>query len=196
MCAAPAVDSPFVVINADDFYGAESYALLGDFLRGAPAGERPPRYAMAGYVLKNTLSKNGLVARGVCQVDKNGDLGRIDERKKIGYYDGGVCYLEDGALHPVSPEAPVSLNIWAFSPEIFAQLDSLKADFFATMQNPLKDEFLLPTAVGQLISQGRARVKVLPSRATWHGVTYQEDREPVKAALAALHQAGAYPPLK
>ncbi len=195
LCAKEATDTNFAVINADDFYGRESYEILANALRVTNPADSD--FFMAGYVLKNTLSENGFVSRGVCEADGSGFLSRITERTKIGYYDGAVAYLdEDGRPVPVSADSLVSLNMWGFTPKIFDILMSQRDDFFKKIKNPLKDEFMLPTSVGEAMDKGEANVKVLPTPALWHGVTYPEDREKVRAILAGYRESGRYPALR
>lgn len=195
LCTYGKIDGPFAVINADDFYGAESYQLLADYLRSPENKDGKPTFAMAGYILKNTLSENGFVSRGVCQCS-GGYLSQIVERLKIGWYDGEVKYLDsDGSPVPVSPDSTVSLNIWGFTPDIFPMLFEARDVFFRDLHDPLKDEFLLPTSVDGMIQSGLANVRVLSTNASWYGVTYKEDADKVKAVLAQMHENGVYPKL-
>ena len=198
LCAEKYVNTPFAVINSDDFYGAESYSLIADYLKGtSDESSVKAEFCMAGYVLKNTLSDNGFVSRGVCETDQDGFLTEVNERLKIGYYDGRVKYQQtDGSFVEVLPESTVSLNIWGFTRRVFPLLKDERVKFFGDLKNPAKDEFLLPTAVDSMIKAGSARVKMLKTGAQWYGVTYREDTEYVSAMLKKMHDAGTYPRLK
>ncbi|RHT68523.1 nucleotidyltransferase [Ruminococcaceae bacterium AM28-23LB] len=197
LCAKDVIDGPFGVINADDFYGRETYKLLYDFLTGSHTGDKMD-FCMVGYVLKNTLTENGTVSRGVCQV-KDGFLETVTERTKIrGTQDGGAEYTEDGENYiPLCPDSTVSMNVWGFSPELFTCLEEgFEAFLKAPMQDPLKVEYYLPGAVDGLIQQQKAQVHMLRTGSQWFGVTYPEDKDMVKAALKKAFDEGVYPPLR
>ncbi len=193
LCAAGAVDDGFAVINADDFYGRDSFDKLAGFLREAGEDGRE-HYAMAGFRLANTLTDNGTVSRGVCETDGAGYLTRVTERTKIRRNGARVQYAEGDGWVDLPAEATVSMNCWAFPPTLFGHLkDKFKA-FLATNADPVKGEFFLPFAVQDLIDEGVCDVKVLATTAQWYGVTYHEDREGVVLALKAMHENGTYPP--
>jgi NDP-sugar pyrophosphorylase family protein len=184
-CARDAIREPFAVINADDFYGADSFRRLADFLARAQADEA----ALVGFELARTLSENGVVSRGVCDVAPGGLLRSVTEH--TGIADGEV-----GEGKKFAPTATVSMNCWGFSPEIFPLLEARFRNFLApTAAEALasKAEFYLPAAVSALIAERKIRVRVLPTESDWFGVTYREDRARVAAALAALIADGAYP---
>ena len=194
MCCREVIDAPFAAINGDDFYGRDAFGQIYGFLSGNPGrGE----YAMVGYPLKNTLSDNGFVSRGVCQVDEGGMLQSITERTHIISTCDGPMYTLDEASYTRLPEdAPVSMNLWGFAPdfaeELWARFPAFYAEAMGT--NPLKAEYFLPFVVNDMLQEGRARVRLLPTQSKWYGVTYQQDAPLVKAGLTALTEAGEYPP--
>ena len=190
LSAADFLDAPFTVTNADDYYGPAAYRLMAEHLRGG-SGDA----AMVGYALKNTVTENGSVSRGVCERDREGYLVRVTEKTRIEKRKDGIVSVEEDGEHPLDPETVVSMNFWGFDP---ASLDSFRESFERFLReklpgNPLKAEFYLPTAAQELIDGGKARVKVLTSPDAWHGVTYREDREEVARALSGMHEAGLYP---
>lgn len=199
-CARDAVREPFAVINADDFYGADSFARLGRFLTGPAAsargfdpmsGHRVPRslaapFAMVGFKLANTLSEHGSVARGICTAGPDGKLVSIVEHT-------GILPEEIGPGKKYSGAEIASLNCWAFTPALFAGLDAQLRTFLAERGREPKAEFYLPAAVSAMIQQGTATVQVLPTDSSWFGVTYREDKPRVVASIATLVQAGQYP---
>lgn len=186
-CAREAVDGPFAVIGADDFFGRDAFARLADFLRGAgESNDEAPAFAMVGYRLANTLSENGSVSRGVCAVDGAGFLTEVVEHT-------GIRPDEVGAGKKYTGEEIVSMNCWAFTPALFTALDEQFTGFLAERGGELKSEFYLPAAVSEQIAQGLVTVEVRPTTASWFGVTYREDRPRVQAALADLVAAGEYP---
>ena len=186
------IDSPFAVINADDYYGREAYVKMYDYLKnGLTAGH----CAMVGFVLKNTLSDNGVVTRGICHVNAEGLLTGVDETKNIARgADGAVTGTFDDANVTLDPEALVSMNLWGFDASF---VEALKSGFVTFLQNvkpgDVKSEYLLPIIVDGLIKNGALTVDVLSSRDRWFGITYKEDKEAVQAELKALTDAGAYP---
>jgi len=194
LCACQAATGPAAVINADDFYGAESFQVLTDFLR-APAPPAPPDvYAMVGYQLRETLSEHGTVARGVCRTDAEGFLTSVEELTAIESLPGGARNREpDGSFRPLSGAEIVSMNFWGFRPSIRTHLERLFKEFLRENAANPKAEFYIPVAVNKLIGEGRARVKVLPTRAAWFGVTYREDRARVIENIRALVRSGLYP---
>lgn len=183
-CARDAITDNFAVINADDFYGADSFAQLATFLRGEPT--RGTRFAMVGFRLANTLSEHGTVARGVCTAAADGTLRSIVEQT-------GIAAAEVGAGKTYSGQETVSMNCWGFTPQLFAGLDAQFRAFLAARGTEAKAEFYLPAAVSALIGEGAASVRVLPTDSTWFGVTYREDKPRVEAAIRELVAAGLYP---
>ncbi|MFW5675916.1 MAG: nucleotidyltransferase family protein [Acetivibrio ethanolgignens] len=196
MSCIGAVDGPFAVINADDYYGAKAFQLIYDYLLSHPDDEKY-RYTMVGYILENTLTDNGHVARGVCMTDEKGYLVGINERTHIEKRNGDAEYTEDdGATWVEIPEhSTVSMNMWGFNESILEELkERFPAFLDANMQtNPLKCEYFLPTVVGELLSEEKATVEVLKSEDRWYGVTYKEDKETVMQAIQKLKDAGLYP---
>lgn len=188
-CARDAIKGNFAVINADDFYGADSFQKLAAFLQpraAAAGGSEVAEFAMVGFRLANTLSEHGTVARGVTDAAANGELRSIVEQT-------GIAAEEVGPGRKYSGEEIVSMNCWGFTPAVFAGLDAQFREFLAARGNEPKAEFYLPAAVSTMIARGEAIVRVLPTNATWFGVTYREDKPRVEAAIAALVQAGQYP---
>jgi hypothetical protein len=193
LSAREAVKEPFAVINADDFYGRTSFAVLHDYLSSLPNDSA--EYSMVGFTLKNTLSEHGTVTRGVCKTDAHGFLTEIEEMTKIGCGPSGVSNTkEDGTVFPLSGQEPVSMNMWGFSPHLFEQLDGLFQEFLTAHGGELKGECYIPLSVGELVRRKLASCKVLPTDSTWFGVTYREDKPVVQASIAALTTGGAYPP--
>ena len=191
-CCRGVVEGPFAVINSDDFYGRGAYEAIYRFLTENKA---PHHYAMLGYQLRNTVTEFGSVARGVCHV-QDGMLLDITERTKIFKRGQDAAYTEDGETFvPLSGDSLVSMNFWGFTPEI---LDEIWAAFPAFLTenlpvNPEKCEFYLPTFVGSRLAEKKVSVRVLPCMETWHGVTYKEDLDSVKAAIGQLKREGKYP---
>lgn len=191
LCAAPYIDSPFAVINADDYYGVESFAQMYAFLCGMKGDGQA---AMMGYLLKNTVSKNGTVSRGICQI-QDGALTGVREVKKIRLRPDGTIVNEsaDGVTELLSPEASVSMNFWGFSAGILPVLRAAFEKFLLNIpEGDLTAECLLPVFVDEQLRAGALRVEVLPTDAVWFGVTYKEDRPAVAAALRQLHESGVY----
>jgi hypothetical protein len=192
--ARGAVDGPFAVINADDYYGADAFRLMYGFLSETDARSRG--YAMVGYVLDNTLTDSGAVARGVCEVGADGFLTGVTERKKIMRRDGTIRYEADGGLWlPVSGDSVASMNFWGLTPAIMDDIEEGFAPFFEQIPagGAAGAEYLLPTTIDSLLHAGRASVKVLASADRWYGVTYREDKPAVSAAMRKLKERGAYP---
>lgn len=190
-----AINGPFAVLNADDFYGRSSFQTLADFLATARDGNGVGNYAMVGYVLENTLTENGHVARGVCSVDEAGYLTAVTERIRIVRFADGVKFSEDGGQTwtVIPPGSLVSMNMWGFTPGLFAELADRFSRFLRENVNNPTAEFFIPSAVGALLAEGRATVKVLPTAEQWFGVTYQQDRESVIQSVRALIERGFYP---
>lgn len=188
-CAREAVKEPFAVINADDFYGADSFRQLADFLaaKGQPvATGEPARFAMVGFRLAQTLSEHGAVSRGVCETTAAGELATITERT-------GILPGEVGAGRAYRGDEIVSMNCWGFTPALFARLDEQWRAFLGAHGGDPKAEFYLPAAVSTTIARGEAVVRVLPTESAWFGVTYREDKPRVVAAVAELVRTGRYP---
>jgi hypothetical protein len=193
LCAAPEVREPFAVVNADDFYGREAYTAVAAFLREPPA-DRPPAYALAGFPLARTVSAAGAVNRAVCGVSPDGWLTAVTEVLDIvADADGSFHGTDHGAVRRFSGREPVSMNLWAFTPEIFAQLEAGFAAFLGDPAGLERREYLIPTLVQQLVAWGVARVRVLPTDSPWTGITHPGDRPAVAARLRALVEAGEYP---
>jgi len=196
LSAGNAVDGPFAVINADDFYGAASFQALRDFLIAPPQRERSVhRYAMVGFALANTLSELGSVSRGVCRCDDIGNLAEITERTRVMRRDGVPCYTEDGqSFTPLDEAAVVSMNMWGFTPSIFGEIEHEFAEFFKHRKDTIETaEMYLPSVVDTLIKQGKAEVRVLQSVERWWGMTNPGDLQTVSAAIAEMVAAGKYP---
>jgi len=192
LCARDAVDTPFAVINADDFYGQDSYAKLGRYLSGLP--KNSTAYAMVGFTLKNTLSEHGTVARGVCKTDANGKLTDIQELTKIAKLTVGAEHRgDDGVVVSLTGNEPVSMNMWGFTPAIFPQLEADFLTFLNTKGSEMKSEAYIPMSVGNLIRSGQATCEVLRSDSTWFGVTYREDKPVVQANILLQVSNGSYP---
>ena len=189
------VKGPFAVINADDYYGAGAFHSMYDFLEKAKDGEKYC-YGMIGYLLENTLTENGHVARGVCETTEGGYLAGIAERTKIMWRDGKIQYTENETDWVTVPEGTaVSMNFWGFTPSMMQEIVDGFPAFLdkALAENPLKAEYLLPVAVDQLLNEGKAAIKVMKSEDRWYGVTYKEDRESVVNALQSMKDKGLYP---
>jgi hypothetical protein len=190
LCAKAAINEPFAVINADDFYGRDAFEKAYQFLT-EDSSEKV--YSIIGYDLTKTLSDNGTVNRGVCQVDAKGNLTSIAERLNIANKDGKI--LCDDTIEPkeLPVKSSVSMNFWCFSPSIFPYSEKLFHDFLAkNLSNP-KSEFFIPIVADEFINKGDGTIKVIPTSAQWFGVTYKEDAPEVKASLDALVSAGEYP---
>lgn len=196
LAARHLIDGPFVVINADDYYGPGAFSSLYDYLIKNDDSDKY-EFCMAGYKLENTVTENGHVARGVCELDENGFLVGVTERTKIEMKEDGIAFTEDdGASWTMLPEGTVvSMNFWGFSAAMMKELEAGLPEFLdkALAENPLKGEYLLPHTADKLIKEGKARIKVLTSPDKWCGVTYKEDKEDVKNALEAMKDKGMYP---
>ncbi len=191
-CARDVLAEPFAAINADDFYGRKSYEIVGNFLKaGDPKGTK---FAMAGYHLCNTLSDHGTVARGICKADANGELVNIEECTGIERKNGQIQQQDpDGTVRTFEEQVPVSMNFWGLTPAVFPLLEDRLVEFLKSNANEAKAECYIPTAIGEMVTRGEASVKVLPTDASWFGVTYRDDKPLVTAALAEQHAKGTYP---
>lgn len=194
MCCRELIDAPFVAINGDDFYGQDALRQAYDFLiQPHQAGE----YAMTGFLLKNTLSKNGSVSRGVCHMTDAGYLDNVVEHTHIiSTCDGPLTTMDGGKTYlPLSPETPVSMNLWAFTPDFMDQLWARFPAFYQKVltENPLKGEYFLPFVVNDTLHEGQSTVRVLHTTSKWYGITYHADLPAVSQAIAQLTQQGEYP---
>ena len=189
------IREPFAVINADDFYGRDTFAVIGKYLSELPEGAKND-YCMVGFRVGNTLSESGTVARGICSTDANGHLTTVVERTEIMRVDGPVCYKdEEGKWVAVPDNTPVSMNVWGFTPDYFAHSEAYFKEFLSdpkNMQN-LKAECFIPLMVNKLINEKTATVKVLDTTSHWFGVTYAADRQGVVDKIQALIDKGEYP---
>lgn len=185
------IHEPFAVINADDFYGRDSFRVLVDYLQTIDGTEG--NYCMVGYRVKNTLSENGSVSRGVCTTDADGCLTNVVERTHIEEVGNAIVYSDETGDHPLDPDTPVSMNMWGFSPEYFRYSEQAFRTFLAEHGNELKAEYYIPSVVNELIVSGKARCRVLDTTAKWFGVTYAEDRPQVVMKINELIQQGVYP---
>ncbi len=188
------IDCPFMVINADDFYGREGFQVLHDFLVNTTDSGKL-QLAMAGYMLGNTITEQGSVSRGICEVDGNGYLKSIVERTKILPRNGKIYYTEDDENYTELPfDAITSLNCWGFDNRILPEFEKQFVDFLKNeVSNPLKSEFFLPTVVNNVISSDKATAKVLKTKDKWYGMTYLEDKDTVTSAINDMVAEGIYP---
>lgn len=192
MMGKDAINEPFAVINADDFYGRDGFAVLGKWL--AQMDGKNNQYCMVGYRVGNTLSESGSVSRGVCTTNECNMLTGVVERTKIERIDGVVQYKdENGQWVAIEDNTPVSMNMWGFTPDYFAHSITAFVEFLNANIENLKAEFYIPTVVNKLIQEGTSSVEVLDTTASWFGVTYAEDRPSVVAKIQALVDAGEYP---
>ena len=186
------IREPFAVINADDYYGRESFKILADYLCSIEGTKG--QYAMVGYRVSNTLSESGSVSRGVCETNAEGYLTRVTERTKIlRDADGVIRYYEGEKGTELADNTPVSMNMWAFTPDYFAYSEAFFVDFLREHGQELKSEFYIPTMVDHLIHSGEATCRVLDTPSKWFGVTYATDRPQVVAKFARLVNDGIYP---
>ena len=191
LCCKGVVNEPFAVINADDFYGRDAFEKAYSFLT---SGVNNTTYCIIGYPLKNTLSENGSVSRGVCEVDANNHLQSIAERTKIYRNEEGVITYEDeGGKHPVSESSSVSMNFWGFAPNVFDISEKLFAQFLAENKSNPKSEFFIPIVADHFINEAGGAIKVIPTTSQWFGVTYKEDAPSVQKSVDELVKAGVYP---
>lgn len=190
------IDGPFAVINADDYYGRDAFQKIYDFLSAHEDNEKYC-YTMVGYQLENTLTENGHVARGICEMNEAGELVSVTERTRIEKRDGGAAFTEDdGATWTTLPEGTiVSMNMWGFTEGFLGEIDNGFEAFLeeGLKKNPLKCEYFLPTVVSNLLTQDKATVSVLTSEDKWYGVTYKEDKPVVEQAIKDFKKVGLYP---
>ena len=187
-----AINEPFVVINADDYYGRDAFEVIAREL-SRPRGHKGD-YCMVGFRVANTMTENGSVSRGVCSTS-NGYLTDVVERTSIAFdHEHRIAFTdENGVVQYLDPDTPVSMNMWGFTPDYFEYSDREFRKFLDNLKDPLKGEYYIPTAVDTLVRSGEATVKVLDTTSKWVGVTYAEDRQGVVDSLAAMHADGTYP---
>lgn len=189
------VDRPFVIVNADDYYGREAFKLMYDYLMNTEDNDRY-QYSMVGYRVENTLTENGYVSRGICGADSDGYLESVIECTHIEKKDGKIVCTEDGKSFTDIPEGTlVSMNMWGLRPSIFPELKSRFIQFLKNeaAANPMKSEFYIPKVIDQLIKEGKSAVKVIPTKERWFGVTYAQDKPALVEALKKLRSEGLYP---
>ena len=196
LAAKPYLHGPFAVINADDYYGPEAFRVIYDYLSTHTDGEVYD-YCMVSYLLRNTVSENGSVARGICALNEDSTLRSVTEHTRIETYADGIHYTEDGgeSWADLPADCVVSMNLWGFTP---AYVQEAKAGFAAFLQaslpvNPMKCEYYLPTVVTNALEAGKADVHVLTSADKWHGITYREDKPELVEALKKMSEDGLYP---
>ena len=195
LCCKEYIDAPFLVINADDYYGVEAYTVAYDALVDLQDDDIA-RYFMIGYQLQNTVTENGSVARGVCTVDENGNLTTVTERTHIVASSDGPLYTEDNVTYHLLPrQTPVSMNMFGFTPGLLDEMSRTFPTFLreTVPTNPEKAEYFIPGVVNAMLEKGTASVRVLTCDARWYGVTYRDDKPQVMAALREMHDKGLYP---
>ena len=195
LMGADVIKEPFAVINCDDFYGKDSFRVMGKFLSALPEGSTG-KYSMVGFRVGNTLSESGTVSRGICSTNEDGLLTSVVERTKIQRIDGVVKYIDDdGSWTATADTTPVSMNFWGFTPDYFDFSKTAFVEFLSDPKNMenIKSEFFIPLAVDKAINSGKATCKVLDTTSKWFGVTYPEDRQDVVDKIKALVDAGEYP---
>jgi len=198
MCCDGVVDTPFAVINADDYYGSECFKLLADFFAKSEASDNM-HLSMVGYPLENTLTENGSVSRGVCVTDENSLLTSITERTRIEWHEGEPAFTEDGETwEPLTRDTTVSMNCWGFPAKALKEFKRLFTAFLTELNNDpnankAKAEFYLPFAVDTMMQEGLVDVTVMKTSDKWYGMTYKEDQDAVKAAIAKMTDEGKYP---
>lgn len=196
LSAIDVVDGPFAVINADDYYGSHAFQVIYDYLTTHEDDDKY-RYTMVGYRLKNTVTDNGYVSRGVCELNADKELVSVTERTRIEKKEDGIAYSEDGgdSWTYVDGDVLVSMNMWGFTRSILEEIKAGLPGFLENglKENPMKCEYYLPAVVSDLLAEDKAVVKVLESEDKWYGVTYKEDKPVVVAAIQALKDEGLYP---
>ena len=195
LCCKEYIDAPFLVINADDYYGVEAYRIAYEKLSQLKDDEKA-RYFMVGYELRNTLTENGYVSRGICATDESGCLTTVTERTHIiGTCDGPMFTEDEQVYHRLPADVPVSMNMFGFTPSVIEEMKETFPVFHAKalQENPMKAEYYLPMVVNGMLQKETATVEVLACPSRWYGVTYQEDKPQVKAALARMAEDGLYP---
>ncbi len=188
------VKDPFLVINADDYYGKEAFKLIHDYLVGEREDTDAFDFCMAGFILGNTLSDNGAVTRGVCVMDENNHLVGVNETGGIVKTADGAACEKDGIVVAIDPKSYVSMNMWGFTPDFFGELEKRFVTFLSGIkEGDIKSEYLLPMVVDELIKEGKANVSVLETTDKWFGVTYKEDKPVVVESIGKLIADGKYP---
>ena len=189
------VKEPFLVINADDYYGKQAFKLIHDYLVEEHPSDKEFEFCMAGFILGNTLSENGAVTRGVCVMDDCGHLIGVNETGGLVKTATGAAVEDaDGKLTAINPESYVSMNMWGFTPDFFSELETGFTEFLSGIkEGDIKSEYLLPSVVDSLIKAGRANVSILETRDKWFGVTYKEDKPLVVQSVNKLISEGKYP---
>jgi len=191
LCAKPVIQDPFAVINADDFYGRDAFEKAYAFLSNSC---NPTTYSIIGYDLSKTLSENGSVSRGVCEVDSNNNLVSIHERTKIyRNTEGQITYEESGKAFQVPDYAKVSMNFWCFDPAVFSFIEKIFREFLAKSGQDIKSEFFIPIIGDRFIHEEGGLIKIIPTAASWFGVTYKEDAPSVQQSINQLVASGDYP---
>lgn len=193
LMAKDVIKEPFCVINADDFYGCDCFAVMGRFLSSLPEGARNT-YSMVGFRVANTLSENGKVSRGVCEVNSRNHLTTVVERTEIIRRDGAVCYKDENDKWVAIPDnTPVSMNVWGFTPDYFSYSEEYFKEWLKDNIDTPKSEYFIPLMVNRLINGRTATVEVLDTTSKWFGVTYAEDRQGVVDKIRDLVNEGVYP---
>jgi hypothetical protein len=191
LAARNQINEPFCVINADDFYGYDSFEKMAKFLTTEVADDR---YALIGYQVDRTLSDYGSVSRGVCKVDDDGNMVEVNERTEVYFKeDGSVAYKDAEGEHALDSNTRVSMNFWGFTPAVFKQSEQMFRDFVEKNESNPKSEFFIPLVADQLIKSGEASFKVIPTGSKWFGVTYKEDKPIVQKSISELVANGTYP---
>lgn len=194
LSARPYVNEPFAVINSDDFYGREAYEIIAKHLNNAKSENGKLQFCMAGYLLKNTMTENGSVNRGACELDENKHLIDIVEAREISWGGDGIpCYPSENSMTQLSEETVVSMNCWGFTPELFEHLQTSFEDFLKNTQNPVKDELYLADVLDKMIKDGDCDITVYNTDAVWLGVTYAEDKPAVVQGIKNFIDQGIYP---
>jgi UTP-glucose-1-phosphate uridylyltransferase len=192
LMAKDVINEPFVVINADDFYGKSAFKVLAEYMK-SQASDLKGKNCMAGYRLKNTLSDHGTVSRGVCKVNENNELEEITERTKIGWENGRILADDNGKQLELDGNSFVSMNFWAFTPDVFPELESEFKKFIGLNASNIKSEYYIPSIVSHQMNNKLATFKVLEATDQWFGVTYQEDKPLVIKKIKELTEQGKYP---
>lgn len=193
LVAKDAINEPFAVINADDYYGQDSFSMIYDYLANSDPAKTTD-YSMVGFVLRNTLSEYGTVARGVCQCNDQMFMTKVVERTKVEKVGNAARYFdEDGMANSLTGDEVVSMNLWGFQPSVFDHLQREFNDFLCKRGNDNKAEFFIPFVVDELVESGQATVRVLKSHDQWFGITYREDKPKAIACINSLIKAGIYP---
>lgn len=194
LCCKGLLNDPFIVINADDYYGKEAFVKIHDYLVNWAPVPGKFNFCMAGFILGNTLSDNGGVTRGVCNIDENYHLVDVDETSDIiKTKEGAAICLEDGTQKPIDAKSYVSMNMWGFTPDLLDELETGFAEFLSGIkEGDLKKEYLLPIIVDQMIKSGKAQVTLLETNDKWFGVTYKEDKDTVVESFRKLIADGVY----